>query len=131
MGMDIHIFMEYRSRKKKRYVYYDEYRGKRLYGLFEIMADVFYESKPLFRSRGLPDDVTPQVLKICKDYGGDAHDISWLTADEFRKCLDLAKERYSKDAADDWLKEYELIYSYLKDSDEEGEPARIVLWFDN
>ena len=130
MGTDIYMYMEYRSRKKKRYMYYDEFRGKRIYGLFEAMAEVFLDTKPLFKTRGLPDDVTPQVLKLYKDFGGNCLVASWLTADEFRSCLDLAIERYSKDAPEGWLKEYELIYKYLKDSDDEDEPARIVFWFD-
>ncbi len=121
--------MEYRSRKKKRYTYYDEYHGERIYGLFEIMADVFIDTTPLFKSRGLPDDVTSQVLKLHKDFGGDRLVTSWLSTEEFRNCLDLAIERYSKDAPEGWLKDYELIYKYLKDSDNEDEPARIVFWF--
>ena len=127
MGLDIHMYMEYRSRKKKRYKYYDEYRGQRIYGLFEIMADVFKDTTPLFKSRGLPSDVTPQVLKLHKDFGGDRLVTSWLTAEEFRSCLDLTIERYSKDAPEGWLNE--LIYKYLNDSDDEDEPARIVFWF--
>lgn len=129
MGLDIYMYMEYRSRKKKRYTYYDEYHGERIYGLFEIMADVFIDTTPLFKSRGLPDDVTSQVLKLHKDFGDDRLVTSWLSTEEFRNCLDLAIERYSKDAPEGWLKDYELIYKYLKDSDNEDEPARIVFWF--
>ena len=130
MGTDIYMYMEYRSRKKKRYIYYCEFIGKRQYGLFEIMAEVFRDTKPLYKSRGLPDDVTPQVFKFYKDSGGNRLVASWLTAEEFRNCLDLAIERYSKDASEGWIKEYEIIYNYLKDSDDEDEPARIVFWFD-
>ena len=42
----------------------------------------------------------------------------------------MAKERYP-DADKDWLKDYEFILKNLRDSDDDGEPARIVFWFDN
>ena len=80
MGTDIHMYMEYHSRKKKRFVYGKRFVVDRLYGLFEIMANICREVKPLYEARGLPDDVTPQVLKSYKDYGGDAHHASWLTS---------------------------------------------------
>ena len=131
MGTDIHMYMECHSRKKKQYTYHGKLEGYRLYGLFGIMSDVFTDEEPLYYSRGLPGDVTNQVYRAYKDEGGDAHHASWLNTEEFRKCLDVANERFAKDAPEDWLKQYELVYSYLKDSDDEGEPARIVFWFDN
>ena len=131
MGTDIHMYMEYRSRKKKRFVYGKRFVVDRLYGLFEIMANICREVKPLYEARGLPDDVTPQVLKSYKDYGGDAHHASWLTSSEFKECLDKADSLYSNDAPEDRLKSYKRAYSYLYDSDKEGEPSRVVFWFDN
>ena len=131
MGTDIHMYMEYRSRKKKRYVYGGEFDVDRLYGVFEVMANVFSDTKSLYETRGLPGDVTPQVLKTYRDYGGDAHHASWLTSSEFKECLDKADSLYYEDAPEDWLKSYKLAYSYLYDSDKEGEPSRVVFWFDN
>ena len=131
MGTDIHMYMEYHSRKKKRFVYGKRFVVDRLYGLFEIMANICREVKPLYEARGLPDDVTPQVLKSYKDYGGDAHHASWLTSSEFKECLDKADSLFSNDAPEDRLKSYKRAYSYLYDSDKEGEPSRVVFWFDN
>lgn len=130
MGIDIHVYMEYRSRKKKRYMCHGRLESPRLYGLFETMCNVFSYVEPLYKAKGLPGDVTPQVLKEYKEYGGSAHYASWLTTEEFRECLDLADQRYSKSDSNDWLQEYKLIYSYLIDSEKNGEPARIVFWFD-
>lgn len=78
----------------------------------------------------LPGDASKYVLKEFRDWGTDAHYTSWLNAEEFGYCLDFAKERYP-DAAEDWLKDYEFILKNLRDSDNEGEPARMVFWFDN
>ena len=58
--------------------------------------------------------------------------VEYVLKDDLNKNPDEeAAYQCAYDLSDDWLKEYELIYSYLKDSDEEGEPARIVFWFDN
>ena len=69
-----------------------------------------------------------------KDYEGDAHTESWLTTDEFGECIDAVDAIFREqkpDVNNDWLKNYRLIHKYMKDSDDEGEPARIVFWFDN
>ena len=131
MGKDIHMYMEYRSRKKKRYMYGGKFDNERLYGIFFFFSDVFYDVKPLYPARGLPGNVTRVVYEEYKREECEAHHASWLTADELRECIDLAAARYSRDGDDSWLKPYELIYSYLKDSDDAGEPSRVVFWFDN
>ena len=92
MGTDIHMYMEYHSRKKKRFVYGKRFVVDRLYGLFEIMANICREVKPLYEARD---------------------------------------SLYSNDAPEDRLKSYKRAYSYLYDSDKEGEPSRVVFWFDN
>lgn len=130
MGMDIHIYMEYRERKTNRYKYYREFETPRRYGLFGILADVFNDVNPLYISRGFPNDASDNVYKEYRNWGGDAHHVSWLDAEEFGYCLDYAKELYP-DASEDWLKESEFILKNLRDSDNEGEPARIIFWFDN
>ena len=130
MGMDIHIYMEYCNRKTNRFTFYREFKARRCYGLFGILAEVFYDENPLYISRGFPDDASDYVLKEYRDWRADAHHTSWLNAEEFGYCLDLAKERYPDDD-EDWLKDYEFILKNLKDSDNDEEPARIVFWFDN
>ena len=97
-----------------------------------------------------------ETYRHYKDYGGEAHTASWLTTQEFGECLDvverIVEERskqpktdlqcnielvekllrnYHDNNDDDWLKKYRLLHKYMKDSDDEGEPARIIFWFDN
>ena len=128
MGMDVHMCMEYCSRKTGRYIFYREFNPNRCYGLFGVLAEVFDDKTPLYMSRGFPTDASVDVFRLYQGWGG--HHASWLNAEEFAYCLDFAKELYP-DAADDWLKEYEFILRSLMDSDNDGEPARIVFWFDN
>ena len=75
--------------------------------------------------RGLPDDATFETLKA---FRGGGYRPSWLTAPELRLCLDMM---YSKnDIEYKSMTEYELIYRYMKDSDDEDEPSRLIFWFD-
>ncbi len=138
MATDIHIHVEYLRRKKgKKPCWIDsgeEFDRERLYGVFGIMAGVRSDIMPLYPPRGLPDDITRETYKHYKDYEEDAHTESWLTTDEFSECLDavdaIVRVR-NPEVSDDWLKSYRFIHKYMKDSDDEGEPARIIFWFDN
>lgn len=89
----------------------------------------------VFAPRGLPDDVTPETLEEYNLFKADAHTPSWLTTNNLRECLDLTIKEYSDEYGEEnvksWLKSYEWIYDYMKYSDDEGEPSRIVFWFDN
>lgn len=156
MGTDIHIHMEYRSRKKKRHLYYGELEGPRCYGLFETMADVFYDEEPLFKARGLPGDVTLATLKEYRNWEGDAHHASWLTTVEFAACIveahirinsieNLQRDKELEDLykllklisgenikhSDDWLWSYKEILDEMISYEEDDENCRIVFWFDN
>ena len=81
MGTDIHIYLEYRSRKTKHYQYGGELHGERCYGLFNTMSgcEVRGEKESLYPVRGLPGDVTQATYKEYKEWEGDAHHASWLT----------------------------------------------------
>ena len=137
MGADIHVHVEYYSSRKKSWIHSNvEFDTPRLYAMFSIMAYELSDIiRPLYRAKGLPGDITRQTYIEHRDYGGDAHTESWLTTDEFRECLDevdsIIRSNYPEHYDPEWLKEYELIYKYMKDSNDEGEPARIVFWFDN
>ena len=134
MGTDIHIHMEYRSRKKKQYQYGGRMQGERLYGVFEVFAGVRLGSKQLIKPRGLPGDVTKVVLQAYHEWKPDCHHASWLTTEELRDCLDEAQKRLlaAKETTDEeWLRPYERIYEYMIDYERAGEPCRIVFWFDN
>lgn len=139
MGTDIHIHLEYQQRKKgkkPRWMHVNkEFEEQRRYLMFGILAGARSDVEPLFPPRGLPDDITQKTLRDHDDWGGDAHTESWLTTEEFGMCLNtvevIYKERYQDEYQEEWLEDYHHIYRYMKDSDDEGEPARIIFWFDN
>ena len=135
MGTDIHIHIEHKSRKKKKYVYDFEAYGERIYSLFGVLAGTRGDYEALYDPRGLPMDVSPEITEEYRTLGG--HTPSWLTTEEFGKCLDSYFEDCTKGAGNsedyvrDWMSSYYKIYEYMKYSEEEGEPSRIVFWFDN
>lgn len=137
MGTDIHIHIEHKSRKRKKFVYDFEADGERIYSLFGVLAGTRGDCDALFDPRGLPTDVSPEVLEEYKLWDGDAHTHSWLTTEEFGKCLDSYFEDCTKVAGNseeyvrEWMSSYYKIYEYMKYSEDEGEPSRIVFWFDN
>ena len=137
MATDIWIHMEYRNRKTKKYKYGGKFDGDRLYGVFDIIAGVRGNIKPIYPPRGLPGDVNNCIYKQYKEGKPDFHTASWLSTSEFRECLDavneIIREEDKKEGIiydPDWAKSYELIYDYMKSYDADGEPARIVFWFD-
>ena len=105
----------------------------RLYFVFAILG-MGGDIDPLFPLRGLPGDLTLETYNDYKQWGREALDVSWLTTLEFGKCLDtvdrIVKEECSY-AEDDWLKNYVYIYRNMKESEDDGEPARIIFWFVN
>ena len=134
MATNIWIHIEYKSRKNKKYKYAGEFDGERLYGVFGILAGTRSEIKPLFTPRGLPDDVSDEIFNAYKNRFPDCHTPSYLYTAELRKCLDTVDKlihEYDKTYNPQWLKSYEFICEYMQTSDKEGEPARMVFWFDN
>lgn len=135
MSTDIWIHIEHRSRKSGKHVYDFEPECARVYALFGALAGTRGGLEPIYAPRGLPDDVTPETLEEFNLFEKDAHTPSWLTTKELRECLDLTIKELSKEydlkEIKSWLKSYEWIYEYMKYSEDEGEPCRIVFWFDN
>lgn len=158
MGTDIHIYLEYRSRKTKHYQYGGELRGERCYGIFNTMSgsEVRGDKEPLYPVRGLPVDVTQTTYKEYKEWEGDAHHASWLTTNEFASCIDeayirinsLEELKLQKEYEDLWkkirlisglelkkdgdcLSSYKKILDLMVSYENDGEPCRIVFWFDN
>lgn len=155
MGTDIHIHLEYRSHKTKKYHYHGELKGDRCYSIFNAMAgnEVRGGDDALFPLRGLPGDVTQATYKSYKDWGADAHHPSWLNTNEFAACIVEAYIRTNSLEEIQFRKEYEdlfmklrLLSSIEKDDcqisykrildlmlsyEKDGEPCRIVFWFDN
>ena len=135
MATDIWIHIEHRSKKSGKYVYDFEADGERIYALFGALAGTRGSIDPIYDPRGLPDEVSPEVLEEFRLFEGDAHTPSWLNTEEFRRCLDVTIKTLSKKEDEKnvktWLQAYEKIYEYMKYSEDEGEPSRIVFWFDN
>ena len=134
MGTDIHIFIEHRSRKKKKYVYDFEAEGDRIYSLFGVLAGIRGDCDALFEPRGLPKDASPETLMEFEDWG-DGHTSSWLSTEEFGRCLNHYIKQwsdvYGEEGSQSWLGSFADIYEYMRYSEDEGEPSRIVFWFDN
>lgn len=158
MGTDVHIHIEHRSSKTKRYKYGGMIFCKRNYHVFDIMSGEEEQDKrdSLFPVRGLPGDVTQATLKDYRDWGGDAHHASWLSTIEFAACIVEAYNRMNSFEELLWYKQYKELYYLLKviyykgekheeDSlwsykellklmlsyEKDKEECRIVFWFDN
>ena len=106
----------------------------------------------IYPARGLPEDTSPSILEeSCKT---DWHTHSWLTLNEFKKCLRKTeyypsenKSTYAFYECVDWRKtpeDYTTIVNYCEEwidnetaeaqllnrTDVEPE-VRIIFWFDN
>jgi hypothetical protein len=137
MGTDIHVYIEHKSRKNNKYVFDFEADTNRAYSLFGVLAGARGDLDPIYIPRGIPKDVSPETLKEYEDFGADAHTASWLSTEEYRKCLDFhfrilsERKELSIEHIREWVEQYEKIYDYMEYSENEGEPSRIVLWLDN
>ena len=152
MATDIHIHLEYRSRKTKRYKYGGAILIARNYGIFDVIMD---DKNALFPIRGLPGDVTKETSFHHRQWVGDAHHTSWLSTIEFAACIveayirkkSIEQLRFYKQHVDlfnllsvfndtstkqheDMLWDYEELLKIMLDYDDEEE-CRIVFWLDN
>lgn len=140
MATDIHIYVEnIYGKKRKEYRFMRYFHGDRIYGIFDALAGAYIEEiKPLFKPRGLPEDVSNEVYKEYIDGIGDWHHVSWLTTQEFKENLLYAEqelrascEREGSEYPEDCTKSYWKVYAYAEDLEDPGEPSRIIFWFDN
>lgn len=132
MATDIWIHVEYLDRKGRYCHSREDFHVERNYLLFDLMGGGRGGRNPLYHQRGIPADATPQTQNEYRDGGQDFHDSSWLTTMEYRECLDMyyalmCTDDHNSDAVKDW----ERVYEYMKSSDDDGDLARIVFWFDN
>lgn len=158
MGTDVHIHIEYRSRKTKRYKYGGEIHVLRNYCIFDVMSGFEMQNarEALFPVRGLPGDVTIATSSEHRQWKGDAHHTSWLTTIEFAACIVEAYIRmnsieqlrmntqyedifillnslFSMDTKhdDDTLWDYKELLDVMLDYEKNNGECRIVFWFDN
>lgn len=138
MAIDIHLHVEYRKRKKGKKSHWvhseNTFINDRLYTLFSLLGRGG-EYDPLFPLRGLPGDPTSVTYESYKQWkGGICENASWLTTQEFGECLDnyikIVKEEIKDSDCEEWLKNYRLLYSCMKEAEDNGESARIIFWFD-
>ena len=172
MGCDIHMHIEYFDTRHKQderewscadWFRLNKYYGKRgelkynyvpvwkerCYDLFAILADVrnYNNIESISPPRGLPLDVSKEVLKDYRDWGDNAHSASYLTLQEL---IDFV---YNKnDTSSDATFQYGIYYltlliNEIKDHVESDgfiyncdrvefsrnsfNDVRIVFWFDN
>jgi hypothetical protein len=106
------------------------YHGRN-YGLFGVLAGVRDCSRDMITGglRGLPDDVSEEILGLSNDWDGDGHSHNYLYLNEI---LDSHYYRMS----DEELEENGFTYFFrtvVNDLLEIGNPdnLRLVFWFDN
>ena len=134
MATDIWIHVEYKSRKTGKWTYAYEADGDRNYKLFGILAGTRGDCWPLYDPRGLPIDISDKAKKEYEDWGADAHTPSWLTTQELKECLNTAIKRTKDSYRDEmkkWLKPYYDLYEKMNEKETQGEPSRMIFWFDN
>lgn len=95
MGCDIHFYVEVKQDDGTWFPCDGDFYDGRNYDLFAILADVrngvgFAGIKTgdgfnvIAEPRGLPDDVSNDILQESEDWGCDGHSHSWLTVAELK-----------------------------------------------
>lgn len=157
MGCDIHSYAEVRRNGRwepvsgQQFSDGDEPFGWRNYGMFGFLADVRnYSYVPVIAERrGIPGDVSAEVLDDYHWWTGNAHSATWLTLAELlaydydQTFWDRRVTRNGDGAAlaEEGEGEHVTLREFLSEgffADLEtlrglGDPAdvRVVLWFDN
>lgn len=154
MGCDIHTYCERKNAKGEwEYVAGVTPFDWRSYGVFGWLAGVrnYSAITPISDQRGMPEDVSEDVLGEYERWGDDAHSASWLSLNELLS-VDYSKEiedrRYSDRIGENaWsggltadpgegikmtLREF-LHEGYFEDLDQMREMGvdRVVFWFDS
>lgn len=159
MGCDIHSYVEQRVSNgwtrahwgvTDKYGECEPFRD-RIYAVFGWLADVrnYSAVPPISKPRGLPGDVSPDVLREYEEWGLDAHSASWLSVDELLAFdyIETFEDRrvtrgndggVTAEPGDGRLVSYRefLGHSFFEDLERLAEfnkvaPTRVVFWFDN
>ncbi len=131
MATDIWIHIEFKSRKTGKWTYAYEADGERYYEMFGVLAGTRGDSDALYEPRGLPNDASPETLKEYKDFGEDAHTPCWLTTQELKECMDQLEKKFNPMVVNIEQNPYYKIYEIMKYMEDQGEPCRMIFWFDN
>lgn len=121
MGCDIHLWVEEKQGNHWSCSWKMEAQG-RDYDLFGLMASV-RGWEHLYTPRGLPQDVSIRVAEEFRSWERDAHSASWLTTDEYTRCL-AALLKLGGDVSTPYRTLLAILEAIKGD-------ARIVFWFDS
>jgi len=163
MGCDIHMVLEFHDDRNDVWVGLHEYSyinltalklsnrvkdnelynwvswriRERNYGLFAELASVRGESSQGLMPKGLPDDCSTLTKLSIGNWEHDAHSTSWLSAEEFVKCMAIAYDEISELVAERLTDKTDihtrLIETLIGEQIEEISinKYRVVFWFDN
>ena len=159
MGCDIHLFIEYKENTSNNWwCFGSEINPGRNYSIFAHLCGVrnYHNIKPITEPRGLPDDVSFDVLSAntyCMSDHKDCGDDFIYKPEAIKLILKGYAKPYGNDriVRPDWhshswatakelnqvLKEincnaeWEVVLAILKKFEELGKDTRIVFWFDN
>jgi hypothetical protein len=125
MGCDIHTYVEYRSKVPDSSGQWYNFGGDlclgRYYPIFARLAGVRdYKDTPHIAPRGMPERLGFATKYSLDRWGGDAHDISWLTPGEWESALEGIEDI-----------DYEAVTFLLKFLESKDFEARVVFWFDS
>jgi hypothetical protein len=145
MGTSIWHHVEYLHKKKNVYCHYNGLSDFDLVNLdrHNAMFCVMGGARRidgygiLFPPRGLPQDVTHETWYEYHEGECDFHHESWLDTDEFQSCIDYVRVKLTNEDPNDIesidasLRPYQKVCDIMRECDQNGEPARLVFWFDN
>lgn len=109
----------------------EPYNG-RCYIMFGVLAGVRYIVEPIVQPRGIPNDISHEVLCDWEQEEDSCHTPSWLTLAELRLAT-KDKKRYNKEERQslkplingiDFM--VDASWRYVEDSE-----VRLVFWFDS
>lgn len=155
MGCDIHSYVEQKHGDYWDDIEFSPFR-QRNYGAFAFLADVrnYSAVPPLAAPRGLPEDISFIVKCRSKDWEGDAHTHSWLSAKElldFNYDAEMEDRRYTQQEGPNFFngaataepgqgtrktwRDF-LGPAFMRDLEMlraagDAENTRVVFWFDN
>lgn len=124
MGCDIHAYVE--AKTEYGWDLISRLHINRSYGFFGILAGVRQPALKMFEPRGVPDDLSLFTKLEHRDWQGDAHNESWLTAEEFRTAI-----QRRIDIAPNLTPDLIACKGTLDALVNANIDSRVVFWFDN
>jgi len=148
VSIDLIVHIEIKMEGKWRH--YTRAFPERNYGLYGLISKEYFNSKsdgldstkirPLFPTRGIPENATYLTIKEHHKHGSDSHYPSWLDAEDLIKLREnylklvnpnASKFRILTELFQSYIFSGYLIswYEYPEDNFMDIEDLRIVFWF--